>query len=95
MPNVFTAGSFSSIRLFVLNFSPNASTSGLSISCISGIVCAPLLFLAPPGTEVFEILLLNVFAAFCAAEKTDEKNPDWPWPGATAPFSGDGVNGAD
>lgn len=39
------------------------------------------------------MLLLNVFAAFCAAENTDEKNP--PPPGVVDPFSGVGVNGAD
>lgn len=44
---------------------------------------------------MFAILLLNVFAAFCAAEKTDEKNPPcWFGPGVEA-FSGVGVRGAE
>ena len=42
------------------------------------------------------MLLLNVFAAFCAAENTDEKNPPcWPEPGVVEPFSRVGVNGTD
>jgi hypothetical protein len=39
------------------------------------------------------MLVDNVFAAFCAAESTDEKNP--PEPGLDAAFSGVGVNGAE
>jgi hypothetical protein len=39
------------------------------------------------------MLLLRVFAAFCAAEKTVEKKP--PDPGVVEPFSGVGVRGAD
>lgn len=39
------------------------------------------------------MLLLSVLAAFCAAEKTEEKNP--PVPGVVEPFSGVGVKGAD
>jgi len=43
--------------------------------------------------DVFAILLVRVLAAFCAAEKTDEKKPlD---EGVVVPFSGVGVNGAD
>lgn len=38
------------------------------------------------------MLLLKVLAAFCAAEKTEEKKP---LPGVVEPFSGVGVNGAD
>src|ERR1700738_2877373 len=42
------------------------------------------------------MLLLNVFAAFCAAEKTDEKNPlCWFGPGPVEEFSGVGVRGAE
>jgi len=40
------------------------------------------------------MLVLNVFAAFCAAEKTLEKNPLCVF-GVIDPFSGIGVNGAD
>jgi hypothetical protein len=44
---------------------------------------------------VFAILLLKVFAAFCAAEKTDEKKPPcWLEPGLVE-FSGVGVRGAE
>jgi hypothetical protein len=39
------------------------------------------------------MLLLKVFAAFCAAVKTVEKKP--PDPGVVEPFSGVGVKGAD
>jgi hypothetical protein len=42
------------------------------------------------------ILFVSVFAAFCAAEKTDEKKPVCcAFPGVTDPFSGVGVRGAD
>lgn len=42
------------------------------------------------------MLLVKVFAAFCAAEKTDEKKPVCcVFPGVTDPFSGVGVRGAD
>jgi hypothetical protein len=42
------------------------------------------------------MLLLKVFAAFCAAEKTLEKKPLWGFGfGVVDPFSGVGVNGAD
>jgi hypothetical protein len=42
------------------------------------------------------MLLVRVFAAFCAAEKTDEKKPVCcVFPGVTDPFSGVGVRGAD
>lgn len=42
------------------------------------------------------MLLVRVFAAFCAAEKTDEKKPVCcGFPGVTDPFSGVGVRGAD
>ena len=91
IPSVLTASSFSSIGLSESVFSASVSTTGLSTSFISGRV--PLLFLFPPGaTDVLAILLLNVFAAFCAAEKTVEKNPPC-WLGLG--FSGVGVNGAD
>lgn len=43
---------------------------------------------------MFVILLLKVFAAFCAAENTLEKKPVWLF-GVVDPFSGVGVNGAD
>lgn len=55
--------------------------------------CVPLLLLFPGATDVFVILLLNVFAAFCAAEKTVEKKP--PELGVVAPLSSVGVKGAD
>lgn len=42
------------------------------------------------------MLFVRVFAAFCAAEKTDEKKPVCcEFPGVTEPFSGVGVRGAD
>ena len=43
------------------------------------------------------ILFVNVFAAFCAAENTDEKKPVCccVFPGVIDPFSGVGVRGAD
>lgn len=42
------------------------------------------------------MLFVRVFAAFCAAEKTDEKKPVCcELPGVTDPFSGVGVRGAD
>lgn len=91
-PRVFTASSFSSVGFPGSDCSPIASTSGLS-TCGACTSCVPLLFLVPPdGPDVFVILLLKVFAAFCAAEKTDEKNPLCP--GVIALFSGVGVNGA-
>jgi hypothetical protein len=40
------------------------------------------------------MLLLKVFAAFCAAEKTLEKKPPWGL-GVIEPFSGVGVSGAE
>ncbi len=43
--------------------------------------------------DVFAILLVSVLAAFCAAEKTEEKKPLGE--GVAVPFSGVGVNGAD
>lgn len=45
--------------------------------------------------EVLAILFVNVLAAFCAALKTDEKNPPcWATPGVVEPFSSVGVSGA-
>lgn len=56
----------------------------------------PLLFRAPPGaTDVLAMLLLRVFAAFCAAEKTLEKKPPVFGFGVVEPFSRVGVRGAD
>ncbi len=54
-----------------------------------------LLGLAPPGTTpVLVIVLVSVLAAFWAAEKTLEKNPDPGVNGAVVGFSGVGVRGA-
>ena len=56
----------------------------------------PGLFLVPAGaTEVFVMLLLRVFAAFCAAEKTLEKKPLPLGFGVVEPCSKVGVKGAD
>lgn len=41
------------------------------------------------------MLLLSVFAAFCAADRTLEKKPPWLLLGVAEPFSGVGVRGAD
>lgn len=37
--------------------------------------CEPLLLRVPGATDVLAMLLLKVFAAFWAAENTEEKNP--------------------
>jgi hypothetical protein len=78
----------------VSNFVPSArvSTSGLSVISFNSCVVL-LLFLLFGATVVLAMLVLRVFAAFWAAEKTDEKNP--PALGVVEPFSGVGVNGAD
>lgn len=56
----------------------------------------PDLLRIPPGaTEVLAMLLLSVFAAFCAAEKTLEKKPPWLGFGVVDPFSRVGVRGTD
>jgi hypothetical protein len=94
MPSVLTASSFSSLEFPDSVFSTNVSTTGSSTSFSSFKSCVPLLLRFPPGaTGVLAMLLLKVFAAFCAAEKTEEKNP--PEPGVVEPFSGVGVKGAD
>ena len=95
MPNVFTANSFSSACSSLSEVSPNVSlsvsTSGLSTSLIS---CVPLLC-RPPGTsDVFAMLVVREFAAFCAAENTVLKKPVL-LDGVTDLFSGVGVRGAD
>jgi hypothetical protein len=56
----------------------------------------PDLFRVPLGaTDVLAMLLLSVFAAFCAAEKTLEKKPPPLGFGVVEPFSRVGVRGAD
>jgi hypothetical protein len=93
IPSVLTASSFS-VGFSKSVLSTNVSTTGSSTSFKSFTSCVPLLLRFPPGaTEVLDMLLLNVFAAFCAAEKTVEKKP--PEPGVVEPFSGVGVKGAD
>lgn len=93
MPNVFTAGSFASESLLILLSSiDSTSTSSIGVTIVS---CVLLLVLCCPGRVVL-MLLVRVFAAFCAAEKTDEKKPVCcEFPGVTDPFSGVGVRGAD
>lgn len=94
IPSVLTASSFSSLGFSESVFSTNVSTTGSSTSFNSFKSCVPLLLRLPPGaTEVLVMLLLKVFAAFCAAENTVEKKP--PDPGVIEPFSGVGVKGAD
>lgn len=93
MPNVFTAGSFASESLLILLSSiDSTSTSSIGVTTVS---CVLLLVLCCPG-KVGLMLLVRVFAAFCAAENTDEKKPVCcVFPGVTEPFSGVGVRGAD
>lgn len=96
IPNVFTAGSFSSALSSLSEVSPsvsrNVSTSGLSTSLISSVP----LRCRPPGTrDVLAMLVVREFAAFCAAEKTLLKKPVW-LDGVIDLFSGVGVReGAD
>lgn len=94
MPNVFTAGSLASESL--LDLASSGTSTSTSSTGLTAVSCVLLLDLAWPGRVVL-MLLVNVFAAFWAAEKTEEKKPVcWALvPGVIDPFSGVGVRGAE